>query len=249
MVKGSPFDYTGAPVESTVNALKNVPPLRWQNDLVTVVVQDRLTGEIRMVAHASPEAVVQTLETKKATFYSRSREKLWVKGESSGNTMNVSAVWVDCDADALVYAVEPQGPSCHTGRPSCFFRSLCVEEGEWSLRDEAVAEVTLLAHLEATLEARKTATSEASYVRSLYEGGAKKIGAKVREEADELSRALADESDERVASEAADLLFHLLVALRYRDLPLRAVLAELERRSGRSGHAEKASRRAPASTP
>ena len=88
--------------------------------LVTVVAQDRLTGEVRMVAHANEEAVQQTLETGAAHFFSRSRGALWKKGETSGNVMRVHEVWADCDADALLYLVDPEGPSCHTGAPSCF---------------------------------------------------------------------------------------------------------------------------------
>jgi len=212
--------------------------------LVPVVAQDHVTGEIRMVAFATPEAVKRTLETKRATFWSRSRGELWEKGRTSGHTLDVTGVLVDCDSDCLVYLVAPRGPTCHTGAATCFFRRLDRDDGGALVaRDEAVPATTLLARLEATLEARKTATAQSSYVRSLYEGGAPKIGAKVREEADELARAVEGESDERVVSEAADVLFHLMVALRSRSVPIAHVLAELERRTGVSGHAEKASRK------
>jgi phosphoribosyl-ATP pyrophosphohydrolase/phosphoribosyl-AMP cyclohydrolase len=211
--------------------------------LLPVVAQDHVTGEIRMVAFATPEAVRHTLETGRATFWSRSRGELWEKGRTSGNFLDVTAVLVDCDADCLVYLVAPHGPTCHTGAPSCFFRRLVLEEGKLAMRDEAVPPGTLLGGLERTLEERKAADSKSSYVRSLYEGGAEKIGAKVREEADELARAVAGESDARVVSEAADVLFHVMVALRSRSLPISDVLAELERRAGVSGHVEKASRK------
>jgi phosphoribosyl-AMP cyclohydrolase / phosphoribosyl-ATP pyrophosphohydrolase len=212
--------------------------------LVPVVAQDHVTGEIRMVAFATPEAVRLTLETKRATFWSRSRGELWEKGRTSGHTLDVTGVLVDCDGDCLVYLVSPRGPTCHTGAPTCFFRRLERDEsGALVARDEAVPSSTLLSRLEATLEARKSATAQSSYVRSLYEGGADKIGAKVREEADELARAVAGESAERVASEAADVLFHVMVALRSRSVSIADVLAELERRAGTSGHEEKASRK------
>lgn len=202
--------------------------------LVAVVAQDHLTGEVRMVAYANAEAVEKTLATGLATFYSRSRGALWTKGETSGNAMRVVRVLVDCDADCLLYLVEPSGPSCHTGAPSCFFRTL---DGV-----EPVPPTTLLARLEATIEARKAATAEASYVKSLFTKGREAIGDKVREEAAELANAITSEEDARVVSEAADVLFHVMVALASRGVPMRAVLAELSRRAGTSGHDEKRAR-------
>jgi phosphoribosyl-AMP cyclohydrolase / phosphoribosyl-ATP pyrophosphohydrolase len=150
----------------------------------------------------------------------------------------VQRVLVDCDSDCLVYSGDPQGNSCHTGAPNCFFQAL---EGD-SLTQASDRPQTLLATLEGVLEARKTSTGAASYTKSLYEQGPTGIGAKIREEAGELAHAIAEESDNRVVSEAADTLFHLLVGLRFRAIPLRRVLAELARRIGTSGHQEKASR-------
>ncbi len=214
-------------------------PLRFEaGGLLPVVVQDSLTGEIRMLAYANAAAVRATLETGRATFFSRSRAALWEKGKTSGNALAVSRVLLDCDADALVYLASPAGPSCHTGAASCFFRTL---DAEGEILDGAPPQ-PFLARLEATLEARKTSTAEKSYTKSLFTAGAPKIGAKLREEAGELADALASESDDRVASEAADVLFHLLVGLRHRGVALREVLAKLEAREGTSGHAEKASR-------
>jgi phosphoribosyl-ATP pyrophosphohydrolase/phosphoribosyl-AMP cyclohydrolase len=212
------------------------------NGLVPVVVQDDLTGEVRMFAFATEAAVRATLETGRATFFSRSRGELWEKGSTSGNTIRVHRVLVDCDADCLVYAADPQGPSCHTGAPSCFFQVL---DGEALVepKDPQVTAQTLFAKLEATLEARKHATGTSSYTKSLYDAGAPRIGAKIREEAEELSLAVEAETDDRVVSEAADVLYHVLVGLRWRSIPLRRVLAELARRVGTSGHQEKAARR------
>ena len=207
-----------------------------ERGLVPVVVQDELTGEVRMVAYANREAIDRTLATKRATFFSRSRGELWEKGKTSGNSIDVSRVLVDCDADCLIYVGKPRGPSCHTGARSCFFTD---EEGK------PAAAGPFMERLEATLEARKTSTGEASYTKSLYEKGAGAIGDKVREEADELARAIAGESDDRVAQEAGDLVFHLMVALRARGVPWRTVLSVLEGRMGQSGHAEKASRSKP----
>jgi phosphoribosyl-ATP pyrophosphohydrolase/phosphoribosyl-AMP cyclohydrolase len=224
-------------------------PLTFDDDgLVPVVVQDRLTGEIRMFAFATNEAIKRTLESGRATFWSRSRGELWEKGRTSGNEIRISQVLVDCDSDCVIYSGEPHGNSCHTGARSCFFQAL--EPGGDAERAERLASAserpqTLLATLESVLEARKSSTDTASYTKSLYDGGAPRIGAKVEEEAGELSRALAAESDERVVSEAADVLYHLHVGLRWRSIPLRRVLAELARRLGVSGHAEKAARSKP----
>lgn len=218
-------------------------PLKYdEQGLLPAVVQDHLTGEVRMVGYASEEAIEQTLATGLATFFSRSRGKLWQKGETSGNTVKVHRVLVDCDADCVVYSGEPQGPSCHTGARSCFFREL--EAGEIQVRGEPPQ--TLLGTLEAVLESRKRSTGAASYTKSLYDAGGHAIGAKIGEEAGELARALAGESDERVIAEAADTLYHVLVGLTWRAIPLRRVLAELGRRLGTSGHQEKAHRSEPA---
>ena len=225
-----------------------------KDGLVPVVVQDHLTGEVRMVAFASIEAVRATLKTGRATFWSRSRGELWEKGRTSGNSIAVKRVLVDCDADCLIYSADPHGPSCHTGTASCFFQTLePAEPGEGAARGEPPGDAawvlrpteqpqTLLATLEAVLESRKKSSPGSSYTKSLYDGGAPAIGAKLREETAELEQALAGEADERVVSEAADVLYHLLVALRSRAIPLRDVLAALAARMGTSGHEEKARR-------
>ncbi len=208
------------------------------NGLVPVIVQDHLTGEIRMFAWATGAAVRNTMQTGRATFWSRSRGELWEKGQMSGNQIRVLRVLVDCDADCVVYSGEPQGNSCHTGARSCFFQAL---EGD-VLGQASQQPQTLLATLESTLEERKKSTAAASYTKSLYERGAAAIGAKVREEADELARAIEGETDERVVSEAADIVYHLMVGLMSRGIPVRKVLAELANRFGTSGHEEKAAR-------
>jgi phosphoribosyl-ATP pyrophosphohydrolase/phosphoribosyl-AMP cyclohydrolase len=215
-----------------------------EHGLLPVVAQDHLSGEIRMVAFATEEAVRLTLETGRATFWSRSRGELWEKGRTSGHALAVKGVLVDCDEDCLVYLVEPSGPSCHTGAATCFFRRAALIEGRAQATDVEVPASTLLARLEAVLEARRGSDAKASYVKSLYDGGPPKIGEKLVEEAGELARAVAEETDARVVSEAADVLFHVMVALRSRGVPVRAVLEELDRRTGTSGHDEKRARRA-----
>jgi phosphoribosyl-AMP cyclohydrolase / phosphoribosyl-ATP pyrophosphohydrolase len=210
-----------------------------ENGLIPAVAQDRLTGQVRMVAWMNHEALSRTLATGRATFYSRSRQKLWEKGETSGNGLRVHAVFADCDADTLLLSVDPAGPSCHTGRPSCFFRKVGPEL-EIADRESDVA--PFLFELERVILARAESSADKSYTRTLLDGGAPKIAGKLSEEAGELGRAIADESEERVASEAADVLYHLLVGLRLRGVELRQVVEALAGRGGTSGHAEKAAR-------
>ncbi len=216
--------------------VENLDNLQFNDQgLIPAIVQDHLTGEVRMMAWMNQESLTATLVSRKATFYSRSRQKLWVKGEESGNVLHVISVMTDCDADTILVQCDPVGPSCHTGQDNCFFVPL---DGE----SEAAPARPMLDRLEAVLEARKTSSGEKSYTRSLFDGGAKKIGGKVREEAGELVEALESETDERVASEAADVMYHVLVGLRLRGVTWRSVLAVLAGRFGIGGHVEKASR-------
>jgi phosphoribosyl-AMP cyclohydrolase / phosphoribosyl-ATP pyrophosphohydrolase len=221
--------------------MTEITGLAWgELGLLPAVAQDRLTGQVRMVAWVSREALAETLRSGRATFFSRSRQALWTKGAQSGNTLAVHTVWADCDADTLLYLVEPAGPSCHTGRPSCFFRTVGADG---ALTDRPGEAATFLEELEETVQARKRlGTAARSYTRSLLDAGPEHIGAKLREEADELARAVEGEAVERVVAEAADVLFHLMVALAARDVPWRRVLEALAARSGVSGHEEKAAR-------
>jgi phosphoribosyl-ATP pyrophosphohydrolase/phosphoribosyl-AMP cyclohydrolase len=208
--------------------------------LIPAIAQDRLTGQVRMVAFMSRDALAATLRTGKATFYSRSRQALWEKGAESGHSLHVRSIHADCDRDALLLLVDPVGPTCHTGSPSCFFRTIDAQGASSEDGEDACA---FLQRLERTILARKAdAAASASYTRTLLDAGATAIGAKLREEAEELGRALESESDQRVAAEAADLLYHLLVGLASRGVELRTVLETLASRSGRSGHDEKRAR-------
>ena len=209
-----------------------------EHGLIPAVVQDRLTGEVRMVAYMNREAIARTLETGRATFFSRARKALWEKGESSGNTLHVRELYADCDADTLLVLADPVGNSCHTGQPSCFFRHLDAA----GVHDEIVPASTFLTSLEREIDARKQSTAQKSYTKSLLDAGASRIGDKVREEAAEFAAALQSETDDRVANEAADVVYHLLVGLTHRGVAVRTVLDVLARRAGTSGHAEKASR-------
>jgi len=211
-----------------------------QGGLVPAVVQDRLTGQVRMLAYVNRESLARTLATGRATFYSRSRGELWEKGAQSGNTLAVSAVIADCDADALLFLTDPAGPTCHTGSPSCFFRRVGADDA--SASEEGVDATVFLETLEREIAARKQSSAAKSYTKHLLDGGAERIGAKLREEAGELAQAIAGETEARVASEAADVLYHLMVGLASRGVSFRTVLAELASRTSRSGHDEKAAR-------
>jgi phosphoribosyl-ATP pyrophosphohydrolase/phosphoribosyl-AMP cyclohydrolase len=216
------------------------PTLHFDRDaLVPVIVQDHLTGEIRMFAHATLAAIRATLASGRATFWSRSRNELWEKGQTSGNVLLVRRVLVDCDDDCLLYSCEPTGATCHTGAPSCFFQTMDPDGGRTK---QAAEPQTVIARLEAEIDARRVSTATTSYTKALLDGGGAYIGAKLREEADELARAIAGESEERVAAEAADVLYHLLVGLKSRDVSWREVLEVLESRRGVSGLEERQAR-------
>jgi phosphoribosyl-ATP pyrophosphohydrolase/phosphoribosyl-AMP cyclohydrolase len=208
--------------------------------LIPAIAQDRLTGQVRMVAWMNAEAVGRTLSNGRATFFSRSRATLWEKGETTGHHLTVHSVYADCDADTLLLLVDPAGPSCHTGRPACFFRRLNAHGTLEETEREASA---FLFELEAEILARATSGQGRSYTKSLLDGGASKIGDKVREEASEFAVALERESEERVRNEAADVLYHLMVGLRLRGVTLREVIEVLAGRAGTSGFEEKAQRR------
>jgi phosphoribosyl-ATP pyrophosphohydrolase/phosphoribosyl-AMP cyclohydrolase len=172
---------------------------------VPVVIQDWKSGEVLTLAYANAEAVARTRETGELHLWSRSRDELWHKGATSGNTQAVKALRVDCDGDALLALVEPAGPACHTGERTCFFTG-----------DTDPVPFEVLPALERTLVARQAERPEGSYTVTLLDNPAH-IGEKVEEEAEEVARAAREETDDRVDNEAADVLYHLLVLLRSRD--------------------------------
>ncbi|MGH2946645.1 MAG: bifunctional phosphoribosyl-AMP cyclohydrolase/phosphoribosyl-ATP diphosphatase HisIE [Solirubrobacteraceae bacterium] len=180
-----------------------------ERGLAPCVIQDWATGEVLTLAYMNAEALARTRETGQLHLFSRSRNELWRKGATSGNTQAVRALRYDCDADAILALVEPAGPACHTGARTCF------HNGEL----EPPAPHEALPGLERTIAARATQRPEGSYTAALLADPARP-GEKVKEEAEEVARAAREESDDRVAEEAADVLYHLAVLLRSRDLTL-----------------------------
>jgi phosphoribosyl-AMP cyclohydrolase / phosphoribosyl-ATP pyrophosphohydrolase len=180
-----------------------------ERGLVPCIVQDWRTGEVLTLAWMNAESLAHTRRTGEIHFYSRSRQELWHKGATSGNTMAVRAIRYDCDGDALLALVEPAGPACHTGERTCFHR------GE--LEPQAPGEV--LGTPQRTIDDRARTRPQGSYTVTLLDDPAL-AGAKVQEEAEEVVRAAREESDERVAEEGADVLYHLAVLMRGRDLSL-----------------------------
>ena len=185
--------------------------------LVPVVVQDRRSGDVLMLAWANAEALARTAQTDFAHFWSRSRKALWRKGETSGNVLRVREMRVDCDRDALLMIVDPEGPACHTGTRTCF-------------GDEATSVAGVLAEVGRVIEQRDQSRPDGSYTARLLAKGQNEVLKKIGEEAVEVALAARSESDERLAEEAADLVYHLLVALGQRRVGFERVLETLQAR-------------------
>ena len=217
-----------------------VEPKYDESGLVPCVVQDAAAGTVLMVAWMNAEALRLTRETQVVHFWSRSRQALWKKGETSGNTLALVELRLDCDRDTVLARVRPAGPACHTGATTCFFTKDDGTEDDGVPAAEGAQIIVRLAQILATR--RDSATGEKSYTRSLLDAGMPKILAKIAEESGELAAELPAGDDDKVVHETADLLFHVMVGLTARRIPIERVFAELARRFGTSGHVEKASR-------
>ncbi len=179
--------------------------------LLPAVVQDVYTGKVLMLGYMNQEALDKTLETGKVTFYSRSKNRLWTKGEESGNFLNLVEVRVDCDQDTLLIKAIPAGPTCHTGDDTCW-------------QESNVSKTAFIDHLKGIIKDRKENPSDASYTASLFRKGINKVAQKVGEEAVEIVIEAKDNNKELFLGEAADLLFHYLVLLEAKDINLDEVL-------------------------
>lgn len=193
--------------------------------LIPAIVQHARSGEVLMLGFMNEEALRLTHETGLVTFFSRSRQALWRKGETSGNLLRLVAMRHDCDGDALLVLAEPAGPTCHTGERSCFHRTLADEPALASAPPAAI-----LARLADLVHARRDAAPESSYTAKLLHGGVDRIGKKIGEEAAEVIIAAKNASHAELAYELADLFYHSLVLMENQGLPPEAVWQELERR-------------------
>lgn len=198
---------------------ENSNKLAWDkmDNLLPAIVQDALSGKVLMQGYMDQDALAKTLETGKVTFFSRSKQRLWTKGETSGNTLDLVSVACDCDQDSLLVLANPNGPTCHTGVESCWF-------------DGNTPAFTFLADLERVLAARKDADPQSSYTASLYNKGIKRIAQKVGEEGVETALAATVHDKEELKNEAADLLYHLTVLLQASDMSLNDALNVLRER-------------------
>ncbi len=195
--------------------------------LIPAVAQDARTGEVLMVAYMNREALERTLRSGRAWYWSRSRGALWQKGEDSGHTQRVREVRVDCDGDTVLLVVDQEGPACHTGHRSCFYRD---PQGRELPDGELPVAGDIFEALFDLLKSRRATMPSGSYTATLLREGRAKIGAKVMEEAEELTRAAREESAHRVVEEAADLVYHTWVLLMEQGIELSALRQELERR-------------------
>ena len=204
--------------------------LQWNAEgLIPVIIADAESGDVLTLAWANREALERTLETRQTHLFSRSRNALWRKGETSGNTQRVVEVSADCDNDAVLYRVVPNGPACHTGARTCFHNEIAVAEdtpANHELEEEVEtshAFARALAHLERVLRERKENPPKDSYVAKLYAGGVDRIGKKIGEEATEVVIAAKNADSDELVWESSDLLFHLLVLLAQRNVSLERI--------------------------
>jgi len=199
---------------------ENIKSLAWEkmDGLLPAIIQHAKTGAILMQGYMSEASLAQTLSTGKATFFSRSKNRLWVKGETSGNFLQVQQVLADCDQDSLLLACSPIGPACHLGTASCF-------------PEQQLTEQNFLSELEQIIASRQSnATQDSSYTAQLFAKGTTKIAQKVGEEGVEVALAAVAETKEDLLGECADLFYHTLVLLRDKDIDLREVMAVLQQR-------------------
>lgn len=202
--------------------MKQADELRFNDDGLIPAIQDAASKEVLTLAYMNKESYEKTLETKETWFYSRSRQALWHKGETSGNTQAVKGIRYDCDQDALLVLVEPSGPACHTGSYSCFTKEQTEEQ--------AADRFGIMNELERVIAERQAEMPEGAYTTYLFREGVDKILKKVGEEASEVIIAAKNRDHEELKWEAADLLYHLLVLLREQSLPLDDVLDVLKKR-------------------
>lgn len=203
-----------------------------ENGLIPAIVQDAVSKEVLTLAYMNKESLAKSLQTGETWFWSRSRQELWHKGATSGHTQRIVSMRYDCDGDALVVQVIPNGPACHTGSYTCFGQTIASggEAAEGADQTTVPDRFAILNELEQLIASREAERPEGAYTTYLFEKGVDKILKKVGEEAAEVIIAAKNRSHDELRYEAADLIYHLLVLLREQKLPLDDVLAELRRR-------------------
>lgn len=205
-----------------------------EQGLLPAVIQDWLDGSVLMLGYMNQEALNKTLGTKSVHFWSRSRKKLWEKGETSGNKLIVKELFVDCDRDTILVKAQPLGPTCHTGQRACFFSKL-DEQGNSEAGKSSEASGGILEGVLRTIRDRRANPQGGSYSSKLFEGGHDKVLKKVAEEAGEVLIAAKGGKKEEIIYEVADLFFHTLMVLGYHDVSLHDIYQELGKRFGKSG--------------
>ncbi len=198
--------------------------------LIPAIVTDYYTKDVLMLAYMNEEAFEKTLETKQTWFYSRSRDELWNKGATSGNTQEVHSIDLDCDQDTLLIQVVPAGPACHTGETSCFFNRVAEKETNF--------DASIIENVMKEVEERKTERVENSYTNYLYDKGVDKIGKKVIEEAGEVVIAAKNNNKQELTNEVSDLLYHTFVMMANQGVSLEDIKQELSNRFAKKGNSK-----------
>jgi len=213
-----------------------------QDGLVPVITQDNTSNEVLMLAYMDKEAIQLTLDTSYAHYFSRSKQRIWKKGESSGHTQKVKSISIDCDNDTILLKVDQEGVACHTGRKSCFFTNLQTGDTTSEIEVDTTATYGVIESLYQTIQSRKNDNSNRSYTAKLLQGKENSMLKKIVEEAGEFTFAFKDDNKEELVYESADLMYHCLVALAAKNISPDQVKQELARRFGLSGIEEKNSR-------
>jgi len=217
-----------------------IPEVKWnEQGLAPAICQDAATGQVLTLAWVNEESLRLTLEKGTVHFWSRSRGELWHKGETSGNYLHLVSARLDCDSDALVFIVRPDGPACHTNRMSCFFNEVPFSGGEGEGGEALDFDHNLLESVyRLILERKEAGDTDSSYVARLFARGEERVLEKIDEESAEVVTAMREDDPDAITNEVADLWFHTLVGMAARGVPPGRVFAELARRFGRGGRPE-----------
>lgn len=215
----------------------------WQKqDIIPAIAQDEASGEVLMLGYMNEEALKLTLSTKEAHYFSRSKQRIWKKGESSGHIQKVKDIFLDCDSDAILIKIEQVGVACHTGRKSCFYKNVITDDISTTPTQDVGSMYNVIDILYHIIQDRKNSDPQTSYTAKLLQGKQNSMLKKIAEEASEFCFAIKDNNTEEIIYEFADVLYHSLVALASKDINPDLVMQELKRRFNISGIEEKKNR-------